>query len=345
MPASDAIARRGWRAVRAARDALVRGHSRPRPLAPGLPRGLAPGAHRPRGSGKSHNCSASSTTARASVATCSGTSTRPPRARARPVAGVPEARPAARALDRQRRGHDRRRDRRGPRAPRHRASHDAAVLPRAKRKAGVLLGTDRGTPLPMLEGEPELSLDLLNSATQAWVEEEYQRKEHSEIGETPSRGTCAGPASAARAPAPMRCGAPSARRSRANSAAATAPSPSRACASRFPPPTARSCSSASASRAGISPASTSVDPRSGDHLATLLPLDKARNAERVRRVAHARADAASPRAAVGIAPLLRALMADYAATGLPPAYLPKHDHRPTTTHRRTHEPNCSRSTD
>jgi hypothetical protein len=27
----------------------------------------------------------------------------------------------------------------------------------------------------------------------------------------------------------------------------------------------------------------------------------------------------------GIAPRLRALMADYAATGLPPAYLPKHD--------------------
>jgi hypothetical protein len=28
---------------------------------------------------------------------------------------------------------------------------------------------------------------------------------------------------------------------------------------------------------------------------------------------------------VGIAPLLKQLMADYAATGLPPAYIPKHD--------------------
>ncbi|HEY3816394.1 MAG TPA: hypothetical protein VGL81_04445 [Polyangiaceae bacterium] len=37
----------------------------------------------------------------------------------------------------------------------------------------------------MLEGEPELSLDLLNIATRAWVEEEYQRKEHSEIRESP----------------------------------------------------------------------------------------------------------------------------------------------------------------
>jgi putative transposase len=34
---------------------------------------------------------------------------------------------------------------------------------------------------------------------------------------------------------------------------------------------------------------------------------------------------ATARKPPGIAPLLRALMADYAATGLPPAYLPKHD--------------------
>jgi putative transposase len=33
----------------------------------------------------------------------------------------------------------------------------------------------------------------------------------------------------------------------------------------------------------------------------------------------------SARKPPGIAPLLRALMADYAATGLPPAYLPTRD--------------------
>ena len=37
----------------------------------------------------------------------------------------------------------------------------------------------------MLEGEPHLTLDLLNTATQAWVEQEYQRKVHSEIRESP----------------------------------------------------------------------------------------------------------------------------------------------------------------
>ena len=60
-------------------------------------------------------------------------------------------------------------------------------------------------------------------------------------------------------------------------------------------------------------------------LCALYPLDKAANADGQRR----RLDAAPPRrdaeaapTTSTIAPLLRKLMADYAATGLPPAYLP-----------------------
>jgi len=69
-----------------------------------------------------------------------------------------------------------------------------------------------------------------------------------------------------------------------------------------------------------------VDPRSGDHLATLLPIDKTRNAERVRRVVRPIGDDRErDGTTVGIAPHLRALMADYAATGMPPAYVPKDD--------------------
>jgi hypothetical protein len=71
-----------------------------------------------------------------------------------------------------------------------------------------------------------------------------------------------------------------------------------------------------------------VDPRTGTHLATLLPVDKERNADGQRRALPD--DSMSPPtsespAPVGMAPLLRAQMAEYAATGLPPAYLPKHD--------------------
>ena len=69
-----------------------------------------------------------------------------------------------------------------------------------------------------------------------------------------------------------------------------------------------------------------VDPRSGEPLATVLPLDKTKNAERVRRVLPLPTPMQSS-TPVGIAPHLRALMADYAATGLPPAFLPKQDKR------------------
>ena len=67
-----------------------------------------------------------------------------------------------------------------------------------------------------------------------------------------------------------------------------------------------------------------VDPRAGTHLATLLPLDKVKNADRARRVLPEVASTpAASRKPAGIAPLLRELMAEYAATGLPPAYLPR----------------------
>ena len=66
-----------------------------------------------------------------------------------------------------------------------------------------------------------------------------------------------------------------------------------------------------------------VDPRRGTHLATLFPIDKEKNAERRRRaITEAAPDVAQSSQPVGIAPLLRQLMADYAATGLPPAYVP-----------------------
>jgi hypothetical protein len=69
-----------------------------------------------------------------------------------------------------------------------------------------------------------------------------------------------------------------------------------------------------------------VDPRTGQVLSRLLPLDRARNADGVRRplepLIAGEPPAPDPQEP-GVAPLLQNLMADYAATGLPPAYLPK----------------------
>ena len=45
----------------------------------------------------------------------------------------------------------------------------------------------------MLEGEPQLTLELLNRATLAWLELEYNRKVHAEIGTTPFARFLEGP--------------------------------------------------------------------------------------------------------------------------------------------------------
>ena len=89
-----------------------------------------------------------------------------------------------------------------------------------------------------------------------------------------------------------------------------------------------------------------VDPRTGAHLCTLLPLDKQQNADGHRRVIVSQnaeepldSDLLPPS---GIAPHLRALMQEYAATGLPPAYLIKLDtlidHSPVIAEPSTSEP-------
>jgi hypothetical protein len=75
-----------------------------------------------------------------------------------------------------------------------------------------------------------------------------------------------------------------------------------------------------------------VDERTDAVLCRIYPLDKARNADGRRRSLEAidQTDAvaatAAPLGEAGIAPLLQRLLAEYAATGLPPAYLPKNDH-------------------
>ena len=66
-----------------------------------------------------------------------------------------------------------------------------------------------------------------------------------------------------------------------------------------------------------------VDERTGVVLERLYPIDKARNASGRRRPIPPQPANQPSTAEPGIAPLLRQHMADYAATGLPPAYLKK----------------------
>jgi putative transposase len=180
-----------------------------------------------------------------------------------------------------------------------------------------------GRLLAMLEGVAhELRLDVLNEATQAWVELAYHRTPHSETGETPLARFLAGPDVLRSSPpaAVLRTAFTTAqtREQRRSDGTITVAGVRFEVPGRFahlPQLTIR--------YARWDLASVLVcDQRTGDVIATLYPLDKTRNADAVRRPRSAPVVTA-PQPATGVAPLLQALLEEYRATGLPPAYQPK----------------------
>jgi putative transposase len=181
-----------------------------------------------------------------------------------------------------------------------------------------------GRLMAMLEGEPELTLALLNEATLAWVEQEYHREHHSEIGAPPLARLLRGP-SVGR-PCPDAEALRRAFRTEVKRLQRRSDGTLTIEGIRFEVPSryrALERLTVRVARWDLSRVDL-VDARTGAHLCVLLPLDKQKNADRARRVIAETSTAPSPPPS-GVAPRLRALMADYAATGLPPAYLPKHD--------------------
>lgn len=201
--------------------------------------------------------------------------------------------------------------------------------PEQNGKQEVFWAQVEGRLMAMLEGEPVLTLELLNRATQAWVEQEYHRRVHSETRQTPLDRWHAGPSVG------RECPSSDALRRAFRMEVTRKQRMSDGTLSiggiRYELPSAyRTLLRPTVRYARWDLSSVDlVDPRRGTHLATLVPLDKERNADRVRRALPEPSDpcvsSPSPRPA-GISPLLRQLMADYAATGLPPGYLP---HDPT----------------
>lgn len=192
-------------------------------------------------------------------------------------------------------------------------------------------GRVEGRLMAMLEGEASVTLDLLNQATQAWVEQEYHRTLHSEIGATPLARYLAGPnvrrdcPSAAELAAAFRIEV--ARRQRRSDGTVSL------AGARFEIPAAyRHLVQVSLRYARWDLTRVDlVDARAGRILCALRPLDKSANADGQRRALVPSASRASPSPPIppsGMAPLLRQLIAEYAATGLPPAYLPTTDKDP-----------------
>ena len=176
--------------------------------------------------------------------------------------------------------------------------------------------------MAMLEGQAQLSLDLLNHATQAWVEQEYHRSVHSEFDATPLARYLAGPSVSRPAP-----GSESLRqafriqvRRRVRRSDGTVSLQGR----RFEIPSRYRhlhdvhlrYARWDLSRVDL------VDARSAGLLCAIHPLDKSANADGQRRRLDRLGPDLSPLPATTMAPLLRQLLAEHAATGLPPAFLP-----------------------
>lgn len=182
-------------------------------------------------------------------------------------------------------------------------------------------GRVEGRLMAMLEGEEFLTLDLLNQATQAWVEQEYHRTLHSELGTTPLARYLAGPHVRRECPQTATLAAAFrievVRRQRRSDGTVSLDG------TRFEIPAAyRHLGQVHLRYARWDLTRVDlVDARGGTVLCPIRPLDKSANADGQRRALTPAADR-SPLPPSGMAPLLKQLLADYAATGLPPAYLP-----------------------
>jgi transposase InsO family protein len=203
-----------------------------------------------------------------------------------------------------------------------------ARSPEQNAKVENFWGQVEGRLMAMLEGEKHLTLELLNRATLAWLELEYNRKEHSEIGTTPIERFMAGPSVLRPCPSAdeLRCAfrRRQVRKQRRSDGTLTVGSVRYEIPSRY-----RALQRPTVRYASWDLSSVDlVDERTGVVLATLLPIDKQKNADGRRRVLDPEPDLGPEPAPCGIAPLLRELMAQYAATGLPPAYVPMLTRRP-----------------
>jgi hypothetical protein len=186
-----------------------------------------------------------------------------------------------------------------------------------------------GRLLAMLENYPDLTLAFLNEATQAWIEMEYHREIHSETGQTPLKRFLESPSVGRECPSieDLRLAfcQQTLRTQRRSDGTLSLESIRFEIPSRF-----RHLQKIPVRYASWDLRHVYVDdPRTDRVLARIYPLDRTRNADGLRRgLESPQAPAAEAVPQEGIAPLLRKLLAEYSATGLPPAYLPQNKKEP-----------------
>jgi transposase InsO family protein len=184
-----------------------------------------------------------------------------------------------------------------------------------------------GRLLPMLEGVTDLTLAQLNEATLAWIEMEYNRKVHSEIGQTPlSRYLHEKDVGR---PCPdteklkLAFTTEARRIQRRSDGTFSLESVRFEVPSRYRHLEQLFLRYASWDLSSV----WLADSKTGAILCRLYPQDKKKNAEGLRAPKTPLTVNPQPVPPSGMAPLLKKILQQYATTGLPPAYLPKPAHQ------------------
>lgn len=185
--------------------------------------------------------------------------------------------------------------------------------------------------MEMLEGVSELTLSFLNEATQAWAEMEYNRAEHREIKTSPVTRFAEAPDVLRTSPASddLRDAfrLQTTRRQRRSDGTISLEGV------RFEiPPRYRHFRDLVVRYARWDLRRVDlVDPQSGVILSPIYPLDRSANADGRRGMLDPDEDdtpdendqSGAPPIDSELPPLLRKILEDYSATGMPPAYLPQ----------------------
>jgi transposase InsO family protein len=182
-------------------------------------------------------------------------------------------------------------------------------------------GVLEGRCVAMLENCADLTLSLLNEATLAWVELEYNRTLHSEIGCAPLERFVNSPSVSRESPGSAELKAAFMRettRTQRRSDGTVSIN-----GKRFEVPARyRMMRELRLRYAEWDLSAVHLVDTTGTVLCPLYPQDKTANAAGIRRaITPGAPEALPPRGEM--APLLKKLMADYVATGFPPNYLPK----------------------
>lgn len=200
-------------------------------------------------------------------------------------------------------------------------------------KQEAFWGQLEGRLIAMLSKVEPLTLDFLNRATQAWAEQEYNRSIHEETGQTPldrmlsghdvGRPTLDGETLRFYFTAKVK------RIQRRSDGTLQVKGVRFEVPSRF--------RHLKHLHVAYQPSNLAmaylIDEKTGDNIGQISPQDKTKNAQGARRTLEplstiAEVDDSSVSETETIPPLLRKLLSDYAATGLPPAYIPKGETSP-----------------